>query len=95
MARSGTDYQSRVGTATFPAGLTTTIITVPVTADFTGEPNEPMHLNIDVPFNATIARGQAQGHVADRAVLGGVDVCAREHRVAPLGHPRLVGQFDE
>ena len=36
-----------------------------------------------------------QRHVQHRAVLGHVDPLAREHRVAPLGDTRLLGERDE
>jgi len=62
-AKNSSDYLIRVGTATIPAGSISTIITVPVIQDFTAEPNETLRLNIDVPVNATIARGQAVGTI--------------------------------
>ncbi len=64
-ARAGADYIKQSGRATIPAGSLSALITVPVFADFTVEANEPMHLNIDLPFNATIADGQGLGTIAN------------------------------
>ena len=56
-----------------------------------------MHLCGDlnpVDLESSIGR-QAQGRVQDGAVFGGVDVCAIEHRVAPLEHSLLTSQIQE
>jgi hypothetical protein len=62
-AKVGSDYLIRFGTTIIPAGSISTVITVPVIQDFTAEPNETLRLNIDVPVNATIARGQPVGTI--------------------------------
>ena len=56
-----------------------------------------VHLRDDVdPVDdeRAVAR-QPQRDVEHRAVLRDVDVLAREHRVAPLGHAPLLGEGDE
>jgi Tol biopolymer transport system component len=63
VASDRSDYLIRFGTATIPAGSISTVISVPVIQDFDAEPNETMRLNIDVPVNASIARGQAVGTI--------------------------------
>ncbi len=40
-------------------------------------------------------RAVAEGDVEDGAVLGAVDLLAREHPVAPVEHARLPGQIEE
>lgn len=58
-AAAGTDYQSASGTVTFSAGETAKTISVGVTGDRTGEPNETVLVNIgQVEGAATIADGQ-------------------------------------
>ena len=56
-----------------------------------------MHLGDDVDpvdHERAVAR-HPQRDMEHRAVLGHVDVLAREHRVAPVGHTPLLGEGDE
>jgi len=64
-ASSSTDYSSRSGTLTFPAGTTTQTITVPVTGDTLDEPNETFVVNLSGATNATIADSQGVGTIVD------------------------------
>jgi Tol biopolymer transport system component len=63
--RAGSDYVRTVGTASIPPGAIATTIGVPVIGDSTCELARAMHLNIDVPDNATIADGQGTGTIRD------------------------------
>jgi hypothetical protein len=64
-AAAGSDYQTASGTLTFAAGETRQTITVLVTGDRLGEPNETFVVNLSSPTNATIADGQGMGTIAD------------------------------
>ncbi len=52
------DYQSKSGTVTFGAGITTQQITVLVNGDTTNESNETFFVNLSSPTNATLANTQ-------------------------------------
>jgi hypothetical protein len=64
-ATAGTDYDSTSGTLTFPAGVTTRTITVPVDGDNSNESNETFTVDLTAPKNATIADGQGVGTIID------------------------------
>ena len=64
-ATAGADYQSVAGTATIAAGTTSTTVTVPVVGDTALEPDETFLLNLSLPVNATIARGQASAAIVN------------------------------
>jgi hypothetical protein len=64
-ASSSSDYTSRSGTLTFPAGTTTQTITVPVVGDTLDEPNETFVVNLSGATNATIADSQGVGTIVD------------------------------
>jgi Tol biopolymer transport system component len=85
-ARAGADYVKQSGRATIPAGSLSTVITVPVYADFTVEANETMHLNIDLPFNATIVDGQAVGTIGNDdfqfVLVGDLDLTPADATIA-------------
>src|SRR5262249_48951042 len=76
-ARSGADYVKTFGRLTIPAGSLSTTVTVPIIADSLVERDELLHLNIDVPVNATIADGQGVGTILNddaRSILGTFDL---------------------
>ena len=52
---NGVDYTSTFITATFPAGINSTTVNVPVTRDNIVERNETLQLEIDVPVPAKYA----------------------------------------
>ena len=64
-ASSAGDYTAASGTLMIPAGQTTGTITILVTGDRRGEPNETFFVNLSSPTNATIADGQAVGTIVD------------------------------
>ena len=64
-ATAGSDYTTRSGTLSIPAGQLSGTVTVPVLGDVNDEPNETYTLNLSNPTNATIADGQALGTITD------------------------------
>jgi hypothetical protein len=64
-AVGGQDYLGASGTVTFPAGVTTRTVSVPVIGDLTDEPDETFSLNLSSPVNATIADGVGIGTILD------------------------------
>ena len=64
-ATAGSDYQAASATLTIPGGQTTGTITVLVSGDRLGEPNETFVVNLSSPTNATIADGQGVGTIVD------------------------------
>ena len=62
-ATAGSDYVATSGTLTFPIGITTRTVSVPVSGDTTVEPNENFFVNLTNPVNATIADGQGEGTI--------------------------------
>jgi hypothetical protein len=62
---AGTDYQAASGLASFAPGQTTQTVTVGVLANAVNQPNRTFFLNLSVPANATIARGQATATIID------------------------------
>ena len=64
-ATAGSDYVSKTGTLTFPAGVTTQTLLVSVKGDVGDEPDETFFVNLSNPVNATIAKGQGIGTILD------------------------------
>ena len=64
-ATAPADYAATAGTVTFPVGVTTRTITVPVAGDLLDEINETYTLNLSNPTNATIADGTGLGTITD------------------------------
>lgn len=64
-AISGSDYQPRSGTVTFPAGSTAQVVTVPVVGDTLDEPNEWFHLGLFAAVDATAATTSVPGGIRD------------------------------
>jgi hypothetical protein len=65
-AVAGTDYTQTSGTLTFPAGVTSETVSVPVTTVATGGPTKTFTLNLSGASGATISRGQATGSILNR-----------------------------
>jgi len=61
----GTDYLTRTGTLTIPAGGTTGTVAVPICNDTTVEPAETLLLNLSTPVNATIADAQGRATISN------------------------------
>ena len=64
-ATAGADYTAVSGTLTFPAGVATQTINVPVLGDTLNEGNESFTVTVSAPVNATIQVGQAIGTILD------------------------------
>ena len=73
-ATAGADYLALSGTATIPAGSTSTTIAVPVTNDAVDEPDETFVVNLTGPTNATIADGSAQATILDDEPLPSLSI---------------------
>jgi hypothetical protein len=65
-AVAGTEYTQTFGTLTFPAGVTSETVSVPITTVLTGGPTKSFTLNLSSPVNATINRGTATGSILNR-----------------------------
>jgi hypothetical protein len=65
-AVAGTDFTQTSGTLTFPAGVTSETINVPITTVATGGPTKSFTMNLSSPVNATISRGQGTGSILNR-----------------------------
>ena len=64
-ATAPADYTATAGIVTFPVGITTRTITVPVAGDLLDEINETYTLNLSNPTNASIADGTGLGTITD------------------------------
>jgi Tol biopolymer transport system component len=62
-AAAGSDYTSKSGTLTIPAGRTSLTIIVPVTGDNAVEANETFFINLSGPTNATILDAKGVGTI--------------------------------
>lgn len=62
-AQAPSDYVSKSGTATIPAGQLTTTFSVQIKGDSVAEPDETFFVNLSNPSGATIAVGQATGTI--------------------------------
>ncbi len=62
-AHAGTDYQQTTGVLTFPAGITTEQITVPVIGFSTPAGSVNFTVNLSSPTNSTITTAQATGTI--------------------------------
>jgi hypothetical protein len=65
-AVAGTDYTQTSGTLTFPAGVTSETIIVPITTVATGGPTKTFTMQLSNASGATITRGQAIGSILNR-----------------------------
>ncbi len=57
------DFQAASGRASFPPGVTTRLVDVPVVGDFKFEPNETFVVNLSNPLFGVIADAQGQGTI--------------------------------
>jgi len=64
-ATAGADYAASSGSLTFPAGVTSQTLTVPVNGDLLDEPDETFVVSLSSPNGLTIADGQAVGTILD------------------------------
>lgn len=62
---SNHDYQSKSGTLSFPAGVTSKTVAVSVYGDTRKESNETFFVNLSQPVNATIADAQGTGTIVN------------------------------
>jgi hypothetical protein len=60
-----TDYQSKTGTLTFAAGITTQTISITIVGDRTKEPNETFLVTLSNPSGATLGTGSATVTILD------------------------------
>ncbi len=59
------DYDAISGSVTFPPGVTSTNIAVPILGDAASETNETLFVRLTSPINATLDRGEATGLIID------------------------------
>jgi uncharacterized repeat protein (TIGR01451 family) len=64
-ASAGSDYVAAAGLLTFPPGMLSQPVNVPVVGDFAFEPNETFTVNLSGPGNATILDGQGLGTITN------------------------------
>ena len=64
-ATAGADYVSSGGTLTFPPGITSRSLSVPVNGDLLDEDDETFVVNLSSPNGLSIADGQAVGTILD------------------------------
>lgn len=64
-ATQPTDYSSRSGTLTIPAGLIKGVISVPVVGDTLDEVDESFFVNLSAPDGATLLDNQGRGTIID------------------------------
>jgi hypothetical protein len=64
-ATSGTDFSATTGLLTFPVGVTTRTITVPITNDLLAEGSESFNVTLSGAVNASIANGTGVGTIVD------------------------------
>lgn len=62
-AQSGSDFTPRSGLVTFPAGVRTAWLSVPVIDDHLVEPSEDLRVLLDQPTGVTIAHGDVLGTI--------------------------------
>ena len=68
-AVAGADYVASGGTVTFPAGVVSRTVSVPVLGDLLDEDAETFSVYLSNPTNATIADGQGIGTITDNDPL--------------------------
>jgi uncharacterized repeat protein (TIGR01451 family) len=84
-ANSGSDYASQAGTLTFPPGITTRSIIVPVVPDSVPEPTETFVVTLLNPTNAAIATAQGTGTINDDDATGSFQFSAATSSVGEAG----------
>ncbi len=73
-ATAGADYQATAGTATIPAGSTSTVVNVVVLGDTTTEADEGLSLVLSNPTNASVSVSSATGTIINDDGLPGLSV---------------------
>ncbi|WP_298624524.1 Calx-beta domain-containing protein [uncultured Legionella sp.] len=73
-ATAGTDYTVVNGTLTFAPGVTTQIITVPITNDALYESNETFNVNLTSANNASISKSVGQGTIVNDDAMPGLSI---------------------
>jgi len=64
-ATAGSDYQAVSGTLTFPPGVTSRTVSVPIVGDMAAEGDESFLMNLTTSAGATIAFGTGTGTILD------------------------------
>jgi hypothetical protein len=64
-ALAGSDYGATSGTVTFAPGVTSQMISIPVTGDLTSETDETFTVTLDTPSNATLATTTGTGTIVN------------------------------
>src|SRR3954470_4687544 len=92
-ASAGSDFQPETGTVSFPPGMTTQTISVPIVADNANEGDETFGIDISAPQDVTIATPQAVATIRNDdqgAPSGGVPhQNPPEPPVIPLRPPQI------
>jgi hypothetical protein len=73
-ARAGVDYTATSGDVTFAPGETLKTISIPVTGDAIGEPNETFALTLSAAAGAPIVFGNARGTIVDDDVRASISI---------------------
>lgn len=68
-ASSGSDYTATSGSLTFPPGITTQSVNVPILGDTTPESDETFTVNLASPTNATLGDANATGTIQNDDAL--------------------------
>jgi hypothetical protein len=77
-AAAGSDYQSRTGTLTIPAGQQSANITVPIIGDTMPERNQAFFVRLSNARGATITDGEAVGVILDDDDPEAITVCSTD-----------------
>src|SRR5205814_669836 len=64
-ARAGTDYVFTTNSVTIPAGTRTATFNVPIIGNILFQNNRTFFVNLSIPVNGAIERGQATGTIVD------------------------------
>jgi hypothetical protein len=81
-ARSGSDYRTKAGTVTIPAGSTSGVVSVVVLSDKVREANETQRVTLSSPSNATVSDGSGLGTIVNDDTKVGLNITkATRHRV--------------
>jgi parallel beta-helix repeat protein len=73
-AAAGSDYAAASGTLSFPEGVATRTVALPVTADLAAEADETFTLSLSAPAFATIASGTGTATIVDDDPLPGLAI---------------------
>lgn len=84
-ANSGADYASQGGTLTFPPGVTTRNVIVPIVPDNAPEPTETFLVTLLNPTNSAIATAQGTGTINDDDATGSFQFSTATSSVGEAG----------